>query len=537
MSATKTILYLTGCMMLVNTGLFHYASMTQYFVFCVAGLVALTMGLYRVIRIKGWHHSTMLEMLFFGWIMFIILHGILGTNEQYSLHYLLALWMFFQGLVWMMRGESSTTAINNLFIALGGYEAIVCILQQTRIITSHSTLFLVTGSWESPNMTAMFMALCIPYSIERMLSAHKLYIKGIGTTTLLIQIAALLFINCRTAYIAFIISTVILCGHHFQWKQLLQKWPKKRIVYTTLLLIILAIGGTFGLYRMKAASANGRTFIWKTTFSLIKQKPFIGHGYGLFEKEYNLRQASYFQTDIGTEEEKQNARHIFMCYNDYLEQAVEGGILSAVFYLSIILLTIHRSLQQKDYVNTVIMVNLFWMSSVNFVLQSPPLMFVVLIIMAQTSAKEKEKQKYSTVIRFFSILFAISLILMEPNSIFNRYQVQRTVKNALILSKTNSTAALKLLESNKHHAGTSECFWRIYGIALMHQKRNIEAKFALKKALQYTSSPLVINNLIICHQRLGEQAEAKKLLKLWDNMIPTRKREINGKKLKEKKWS
>ena len=49
MSATKTILYLTGCMMLVNTGLFHYASMTQYFVFCVAGLVALTMGLYRVI--------------------------------------------------------------------------------------------------------------------------------------------------------------------------------------------------------------------------------------------------------------------------------------------------------------------------------------------------------------------------------------------------------------------------------------------------------------------------------------------------------
>lgn len=68
---------------------------------------------------------------------------------------------------------------------------------------------------------------------------------------------------------------------------------------------------------------------------MIAENPFKGYGYGLFERNYNLKQASYFANQTSSNTERRNASFVAMAYNDYLEQTIEGGILGLLFYSDI----------------------------------------------------------------------------------------------------------------------------------------------------------------------------------------------------------
>lgn len=89
------------------------------------------------------------------------------------------------------------------------------------------------------------------------------------------------------------------------------------------------------LYQIKNNSADGRLLIWKLSTKMIAENPFKGYGYGLFERNYNLKQASYFANQTSSNTERRNASFVAMAYNDYLEQTIEGGILGLLFYSDI----------------------------------------------------------------------------------------------------------------------------------------------------------------------------------------------------------
>ena len=51
--------------------------------------------------------------------------------------------------------------------------------------------------------------------------------------------------------------------------------------------------------------------IWKLSTEMMAGKP-SGYGYGLFEKNYNLRQADYFANREYTDTEKRNSDFVNM---------------------------------------------------------------------------------------------------------------------------------------------------------------------------------------------------------------------------------
>ena len=137
-----------------------------------------------------------------------------------------------------------------------------------------------------------------------------------------------MLLKSRSAYIGLfiIIAINILCYY--------TEFDKKRLLLSLGILSTLTFILIAGLAQTKKASSEGRILIWKLSAQMALEKP-LGCGYGLFEKNYNIYQSTYFSKGCSNSTEKENADHVFMPYNDTLEHAIEGGGIGACFYLLI----------------------------------------------------------------------------------------------------------------------------------------------------------------------------------------------------------
>lgn len=498
MKPEQIIILSTSILMIVDTELFHYASMSQYFLFCASAILLFIFGLFQFLKKTVFHVNT-IELLFFVYFLFLMIRGFTTNNEQYKLGYLVGCYLLFQGLTWLFkRNRLSIAHIKDLYISLAFIESIICALQWFGIIESKISLFKVSGTWESPNVTAMFIALCFPLLIEKITHSEHKFRRWLFAI-FFIELLALLSINCRTAYIGIAISIIVQCESYYRYFKKNSNMHIKRLVAISIILSLLIFLGLYGLYKMKQPSADGRLFIWKTSISMITERPIKGYGYGLFEKEYNQHQNIDIQNEKVTKNEQKNARHIFVCYNDFLEQAIEGGIISAALYFSILFAALYQSSRQQDSISKLIIGNVIWMSTVNFIIHATPLMFISLIFLAYTAANNRQ-HTVSSKIGFYTIAFTgIMVSLLYIPELINKYHVQRAIKEATDIQKTNYVKALNILKEQEANGGTSECFWRIYGKYLLYNKDYVHAQKALKQALEYTSNPSVQKDINRCN--------------------------------------
>ncbi len=498
MKPEQIIILSTCILMIIDTGLFHYASMSQYFLFCASAILLFVFGLFQVLKKSVFHVST-IELIFFVYFLFLMFKGFTTNNEQYKLGYLVGCYLLFQGLTWLFkRNRLSIAYIKDLYILLAFIESIICILQWFGIIESKITLFKVSGTWESPNVTAMFIALCSPLLIEKIIHSEHKFRRWLFAI-FFIELLALLSINCRTAYIGIAASTIIQCELYYRFFKKNSNIHIKRFVAISITLSLLIFLGLYGLYKMKQPSADGRLFIWKTSISMITEHPIKGYGYGLFEKEYNQYQNIDIQNEKVTKNERKNAHHIFVCYNDFLEQAIEGGIISAALYLSILLVALYQSSRQQNYISELIIGNVIWMSTVNFIIHATPLMFMSLIFLAYTATNNRQHTVSPKIWLYTTAFTGIMVSSLYIPELINKYHVQRAIKKATDIQKTNNVKALNILKRQEANGGTSECFWRIYGKYLLYNKDYEHAQKVLKQALEYTSNPSVQKDINRCN--------------------------------------
>lgn len=89
----------------------------------------------------------------------------------------------------------------------------------------------------------------------------------------------------RSAWLALSFSSLWVLVIHFKWITKAKSYLQTHFYTATLLYITVAIiivCASVLLYQMKADSANGRLFIWKTTCKVIANKPLLGYGPGTF---------------------------------------------------------------------------------------------------------------------------------------------------------------------------------------------------------------------------------------------------------------
>ena len=173
MKSEQIILSIIAILMFANTELFYYSSMSQYFLFGIASIVLFVIGLLHILR-KSIRTISFIELTFFVWFIYIIVHNFTTNNEEYRLYYLICSYLFFQGIVWLFKSNRiSIQKISQLFIGLSIYESIICLLQWIGFLESGIPLFNIGGTWNSPNVSAMFISLCFPLLIEKILHTHN----------------------------------------------------------------------------------------------------------------------------------------------------------------------------------------------------------------------------------------------------------------------------------------------------------------------------------------------------------------------------
>jgi O-antigen polymerase len=100
------------------------------------------------------------------------------------------------------------------------------------------------------------------------------------------------------------------------------------------------------LFLIKKDSTQGRWFIWKNCFSIVKNNWLTGTGYGSFRVVYNNQQANWFQHYGFQDKEAMLADTVYYAMNEWLHLAVEIGIPLSSFIFALIFFVWIKSFQK-----------------------------------------------------------------------------------------------------------------------------------------------------------------------------------------------
>jgi O-antigen ligase len=321
----------------------------------------------------------------------------------------------------------------NIIIALAVFECFTVFGQFFGFIDSNNEYFKVTGTWDNPNVIAMFLTIALPVVLIKYRTGN---LGTVGAAMLTLTFLLSIFLlGCRTAILGIALGGIIVL---IRDKQIMARWlTVQRKPLFIAFLLLFGIGLSYLLYLYKKDSADGRLVIWLRSTGMFFENPIMGIGLGNFEREYNLHQAQYFSklTDGNFLVEK--GSFIKMAYNELLQTFIEVGIAGIVvlgFTSAVLIGNLRRKrIQHRGskelYIAIYAGVAAFLaMSMVNFTIEALPVLAVFItyisLLASRTTAISNEtktirkdfsgstinfwrKPTQSCVVIFTSILFFV----------------------------------------------------------------------------------------------------------------------------------
>lgn len=503
----KILIVLLVALCLFPVRVLVYQSLWTYFSVTLGSAKLLViLGIYIIVK-KDRIEFSLLGFLVLIWFSYTFIRTLALGGEHYRLYLYLGYACLFIFTTFAVKSRLlCRNDITGIFYVFGLLEALICILQTAGAVKSANGFFAVTGTFENPNITAMFLMACLPFGLfVKQNKGRVLSVAGV----MLLSVAIVL-LQCRTAYIA----ALAVFGVFFWQKDKVRNVIKNQKIIASGILLIVILSAVF-LYRFKQASADGRMFVWKISTAMIFEKPFLGYGYGLFERNYNLAQARYFQSGKGSETEKQNADHVNMAYNEYNEQTVEGGIIGLFFYCGFLLWALFIAVKSRDFEAFALIVAVIIAGFVNFVIQCMPLCLLLFCYCASLECKTIKYNKIPAI-----LIFVLSAVFIINQSKLLYAQLQ--LKTVITLEKSGKTAhASYILQKIERNAETSEAFMLQFGRVLMKNYNYDEAFRVLKKASYYSSNIEIFYALSKFYVINHDYLSVEKSLQTIAFMIPT----------------
>jgi hypothetical protein len=298
------LLVLFSC--LINLNIFINGGLFNHFAFVLgSGTILTALFFWKYLTVKNTIQIavTVPFVLFLAWALFVFIQS--GIATQYKYYHIGACFAFFISFIVLRKNKLFSFYKAVTFIAT--IEGLWCILQYLDKIPSENLDFNVTGSFANPNVVAMFLALSLPALLYFCFKTHIIYLKVIHYLMLLIVCIGLLLLECRTAILGGAFSSGLFLILHFN---LLKRFSRKYLFLGILAIGILSIPIGRQLYLHKKDSADGRMLIWCISTQMILDSPMRGYGTGMFEKEYNLKQAKAIKEKKLSQKELKNASFV-----------------------------------------------------------------------------------------------------------------------------------------------------------------------------------------------------------------------------------
>jgi O-antigen polymerase len=535
---------------LCSSDLFIYKSLTPYFLYLFGISILLIYSGLVTLFSKDKNISFEKSIMFTAFLaLYVLISGLSlsGTINSYG-YFLIANCCFFMAIFMALKiTNPDLKIIFNLMIGAAIVESVICILQYLKVVNSLNSYFQVTGTWENPNVTAMFMAMTIPSALN-LFDNDRRYIKKTAPFILLLFIVVLFILQCRTALIGAIAGVIIVLNYKYRlYQKVKDKKNRKGIILFASFLFAIAIPAINYAYQAKKASADGRKLVWKISAAMVTNKPIFGYGYGSFEKNYNLFQSRYFKDGNGYTDEIHNAGFVRMGYNELIQNAVEGGfiglLLLAGIWLSLLFTPIriaedplkpaekttnnHRAVAYAGTVTFIVM------SLFNFSIQAIPVMCLFVIYGAVLSVNStKAMPKFKSVSMFRNLFpekrligpYGLCFVLMGISSLYiTTITIKDNLNNkqAVLLTKSgNYKQALIVLAPLSGHLNSYESYWSNYGNTLLANKDYQNAIVKYNKAKSLTSDPKIYRSIALCYKNTGDYANARSNLIIAKYMEP-----------------
>jgi O-antigen ligase len=505
---------------LIKNNVFILPWLAGYYSYLAVGIVIILITGIVILRTNVQNlHLPLPVLLFVAWVSYVVLNG--SIKQDINLRHISILIAGGVFISFFLLLQYKLAAIKPVFIgitAVAFLEAAICVLQYLRILHSDSIYFPVMGTWDNPNVTAMFLVLAIPAMWICSLKLKTNFSRKLIYAAFSLIALALILLNCRTAYVGLAISLFILLNFKYQW---LKSAGTRKINWKIAGFIFLVFIGSYALYQSKKNSADGRLLIYKISMQMALDKPLTGYGYGTFERNYNLQQAEYIRAGKASVDELQNAGFVRMGYNEFLESAVEGGTIGFILFTGLIILLIAALPKTEDdkakaaYAG---LVALAVMSMVNFSLRSMPLMYLFVVyaaVLCDYLAQCSETRNLTWTIgseRIFRYSIAALLILCSSWLFLSQYRLPyanyRNKAAFDLATQKQFQAAINVLDPLKTVIPDHDTYLKNYGQVLMANGNYFEAIEYFNKAKVYTSDPQLFLLTGQCHRKIGMPKEA-----------------------------
>jgi len=531
---------------LINGGIFGNATLFAFFGYTFIGLVFSA----TIIITPLWQPQQCVQLTIWPLIstaivgLYYCINGFVhaasgGTNLHHYYAYACILLLLAYTLA-IKLNFIKVASITNIVAWFSLLQSAICVLQSVKVLPSANTLFTVTGSWLNPNVSAMFLVMAQPLILAGYFFSPTLNIKKSGwyIVVWIINIVALVLLQCRTAYIGSFIITGIVLQYQYHWWQFLKQKLSSSILYGGLTIIACCGIFSFCAFKNSIADTEGRWFVWKICKQMFVENPLSGCGYGYFDHDYNLQQAQYFASGLGTKSEIMTAGYVKMSYNELLENLTEGGIIGllAIIFLACTLLFIKPSakvLPKNKHTDTLPdwlffqpyafagIVAFFGMSLVNFTIQAIPAMHLFVLYAAVCVANGYAKYQIKLPSKLLISLLPLALYLLIQTAVLGKayYQCNYLRYKAANL---NNQVLHKQMDELAPVLKNSAYYWSTYAQMLHAQKLYQQALPKYHAANKLMSNPEVWIQTGNCYAAIHQSDSALSAYQLAANIQPHR---------------
>lgn len=505
-------------------------------------------------------------------LVFCLLSGFFYQDFRLKNIYLLVSSAFFISAYFLFSQKKINIKVLHYgIISLALLECMICISQYSGLLKSPNRYFEVTGSWLNPNVTAMFLAMALPlYFIS--IKVNRKSQRILSVFGCIVIVIVLIILQCRSALVGSFASFLV-----FYWKHLslkLRNAAKNRTSLITILIVFLCVLAAVlvNLYKQKKDSADGRLLVWELSLKMIPERPIYGFGYGNFEKHYNRRQAEYFR-EAGTASIKKeaNAAHVNMAYNEFLQNAVEGGMIGFTLFtallLSLLLLSVPKKVLseklslKEDYLREGASIEdkpgiykashagiaaFASMSLMNFTVEAIPVMCLFLVYGSFLTANSDftarnsllsflgykknhclstEVHKGKKILRpSLLIPILISFILgccfLAADTLSKSFADAQNKKAKILAARGKKKQSMRILSKLAAPLREYPDYWENYGNVLFQEKRYEEALEKYLSGIKFSSEPELYMRAGYCIEKMGNKRKAARYYRFAKYMEP-----------------
>ena len=388
-------------------------SLTDMFVFLFTGSVFLSTFLFGDISAS----TTKLTLLTLLLILYLFLRLILDGDGQKV-----------KGEECTVHGEGGKLRIIICFfiIITGLVEAVWGLMQLYGFKPSQHALFKMTGSFFNPGPYAGYLAVVFPMALHYWVRSTGYTVpKFIAAITCIAILLVLPAAMSRSSWLAAIAGSIVILVPRFYHRvpSTMHQVPFTLIRYPLLILLLcLLFALSAGMYYIKKNSADGRLLTWKVSLTALVKHP-LGVGLEHFPNAYGDAQAAYFASGNASETEKYVAGNPEYGFNEFLQIAIESGIVSLLLFIGMLVCAFRGLLKNKnrDVMGSLVALLVFACFSYPFSVLPFPIVFVCLLAM---SGGGKGLQVKPVMTRLFTVICFICILLL----LYKQYPVYKAYK-------------------------------------------------------------------------------------------------------------